>query len=433
MATGDGGGRRRPESACLDCREFEKNFKICVLPSVRGFKTKSFFVHGEPRRLNGGAAPQPRTDSRGEPSPRWRQRRCRDKLRSRQARRPGDGWAAFPSRPMADGRCSGARGGGGEAGGGTWSFLTKTIPSVSGFLTTVASKWLSDQESLEDQQRDAELETEIQTQITKISSLLREQERPLARDGTRNMDMEIQHQLTRIQELLEETKRRGGSAPDGSIQRRGSVGGAASVHSGGGSVRGDSASQTSRAGGGVGRSNYLPDEATASPSHTPCGSDAGWSTAESTPGHSVAPTQWSNTPQHPHVARAAAPFSAGARLGGDSSSMTPPAYPETPLAATTMRMPAHVGDGASEIDDLGSTARRLADNFDSPALPRAGSRGEGGEAEFGFFRGLKGCGRAKGGKMQRARGGYMVDSEARQYIFPRFTLVSVLKNTCSAS
>jgi hypothetical protein len=345
------------------------------LDKVREFET----VHAEPRRLNGGAAPQPGTDSRGDPSTRRRQRRWCDKLLSRQARRPVVCWAALsPSRPMADGRCSGARGGGGEAGGGTWSFLTKTIPSVSGFVTTVASKWLSDQESIEDQQRDAELETEIQTQITKISSLLREQERPLARDGTCNMDMEIQHQLTRIQELLEETKRRGGPASDGSIQRRGPVGGAASAHAGGGSVRGDSASQASRAGGGVGRSNYLPDEATASPAHTPCGSDAGWSTAESTPGHSVAPTQWSNTPQHPHVARAAAPFSAGARLGGGSGSMTRPAYPETPLAAATMRMPAHVGDGASEIDDLGSTARRLADKFDSPALLRGGARGEGG-------------------------------------------------------
>ena len=286
---------------------------------------------------------------------------------------------------MADGRWgSGGRqsGGGGGGGGGTWNFLTKTIPSMSGFVTTVASKWLSDQESLEEEERDAELETEIQSQISKISELLREQDRPLARDGTRNMDMEIQHQLTRIQELLEETKRRGGSAGDVTKQLRGAArgAGASSVHSGG-SFRGESASQTSRGGGSIGHSAYPPDDGGVSPARTPCGSDAGWSTADSTPGHSVAPTQWSNTPQHPHVARAAAPFSAGPRLGGGGGSMlTPPTYPETPLAATTMRMPAHVGDSASEIEDMASTARRLADNFDSAAQPRGAARG-GGEKE----------------------------------------------------
>ena len=130
---------------------------------------------------------------------------------------------------------SGEGAGTGAGNGGTWNFLTKTIPSVSGFVGTVASKWLNDVAQQDEEERDAELETEIQGQISKISELLREQDRPLARDGTRNIDMEIAHQLTRIQELLEETKRRGGSGrPESDIskQARGLLGaGVPSVHS----------------------------------------------------------------------------------------------------------------------------------------------------------------------------------------------------------
>ena len=46
-----------------------------------------------------------------------------------------------------------------------------------------------------------------------------------------------------------------------------------------------------------------------------------------------------------------------------------------------------------------------------------GERG-GGEADFLGGGRLKGGGRAKGGKVRRVRGGYMADSEAREYIFP---------------
>lgn len=190
---------------------------------------------------------------------------------------------------MGDKRWGGA-GEGGGGGGGTWNFLTKTIPSVSGFVTTVASKWLNDQDELQEEERNAELETEIQGQISKISELLREQDRPLARDGTRNLDMEIQHQLTRIQELLVETKRRGAgsrsSESEVAQQPRGlraAGGGGSSVHFGS-SLRDDRSSQASHAGAHP-TFHDISIDTVRSPARTPAGSDVGWSTADSAPGY----------------------------------------------------------------------------------------------------------------------------------------------------
>jgi hypothetical protein len=170
---------------------------------------------------------------------------------------------------------------GGGIGGGTWNFLTKTLPSVSAFVTTAASKWLSEQDLLEEQQRDAELEKEIQGQISRISELLREQDRPLARDGNRNLDMEIQHQLARIQELLVETKNRGGRLSDEDMQHmkhwqqvqgaKMSADSGASVHSGHSSSRGSCAGVSNRS---AYADMYID---TALPTHTPTGgSDTGW-------------------------------------------------------------------------------------------------------------------------------------------------------------
>lgn len=200
---------------------------------------------------------------------------------------------------MGDKRWSSPRGGGGgggDGGGGTWNFFTKTLPSVTGFVTTVASKWLHEQDMLEEEERDAELESEIQGQISKISELLREQERPLARDGTRNLDMEIQHQLARIQGLLVETKRRGGGRiSDSDLRQMRMLGrdadhfaegrsAGASVHSDG---SGYASSQTGRSrnmggGGGSGRKQHYADisiDTSCSPALTPQGSDGAWPSA----------------------------------------------------------------------------------------------------------------------------------------------------------
>jgi len=267
---------------------------------------------------------------------------------------------------MGDKRWGGGGGGGDAAGsGGTWSFLTKTIPSVSGFVNTVASKWLNDQDMLEEEERDTQLEGEIQGQIAKISELLREQERPLARDGTRNLDMEIQHQLNRIQELLVETKQRGGGKLEAQVakQLRGmGGGGGSSVHSGN-SFRGEASSQASRAGG---QGNYY-DDAPASPVRTPAGSDAGWSTAESASGYSGTGVQYVNTPQHVHPSRSAAPYTANARLGGGDVGCVTPGYPETPAVARTMRQPACVRDMSYNEGDDDIPVRQLANTFDTPA------------------------------------------------------------------
>ena len=265
---------------------------------------------------------------------------------------------------MSDRRRSGGGGGAGAGGGSPWNFLTKTIPSVSGFVSSVANKWLSEQDMLEEEQRNAELETEIQGQISKISELLREQDRPLARDGTRNLDMEIQHQLTRIQELLVETKRRGGgrfSDADSKAQR---AGGGASVQSEDTFQRVGDSSQRPHGSHCNAHYHNISVDTAASPVRTPAGSDAGWSTADSTPGYNhSAGGPWASTPQ-PNF-----PVQGGAGVG---SALSHSGYPETPAASRSARQPGRAGD----FDDAHFAPRQLEGCFDSTAA--AGAQGAGG-------------------------------------------------------
>jgi len=92
------------------------------------------------------------------------------------------------------------------SGNGTWNFITKTVPSIPGFMSTMASRWLHDQEERVQQEQEQAIQTEIQDQIEKISELLRDHDRPHLRDGSRDFDTEIKYQLNRIQQLLHETR-----------------------------------------------------------------------------------------------------------------------------------------------------------------------------------------------------------------------------------
>uniref|UniRef100_A0A7S4L0K1 Uncharacterized protein n=1 Tax=Guillardia theta TaxID=55529 RepID=A0A7S4L0K1_GUITH len=102
---------------------------------------------------------------------------------------------------------------------GTWNFITKTVPSIPGFMSTMATRWLHDQEERVKKEKEQAIQAEIQDQIEKISALLRDHDRPHLRDGSRDFDTEIKYQLNRIQQLLHETKefqegRRGAGAQD---------------------------------------------------------------------------------------------------------------------------------------------------------------------------------------------------------------------------
>ncbi|EKX34207.1 hypothetical protein GUITHDRAFT_119624 [Guillardia theta CCMP2712] len=108
---------------------------------------------------------------------------------------------------------------------GTWNFITKTVPSIPGFMSTMATRWLHDQEERVKKEKEQAIQAEIQGmpqlsyQIEKISALLRDHDRPHLRDGSRDFDTEIKYQLNRIQQLLHETKefqegRRGAGAQD---------------------------------------------------------------------------------------------------------------------------------------------------------------------------------------------------------------------------